>query len=321
MTSKKEYRIHASGPDLTQMIVLEAGDFSIGRQAGCSLTLQSAEVSREHALISVSESGWQISDLGSRNRTKLDGVWLAPRVAHALANGSLIEIGPYSLRCEEVTTPSAEESPAAPELPPAPELTTPLPAPQPPGPPEAAPPAEPPQAAPPVVSDDGELTALPSDLPFTGQRLLSYLPGIYHNEFMAGFLAIFEATLAPIEWTVDNFDLFLDPRTAPRTFLPWLSKWYAFALVSMWSEAQCRALLQEAHQIFARCGTRWALRRMLEIYTGHTPEITDQGEGLEPFTFVVKLPVRPQEVNEAMVTALIDDLKPAYTSYKVIYEA
>ena len=320
MTSKREYRIQASGPDLTQMIVLKTGDFSIGRQAGCSLTLQSAEVSREHALISVSEAGWQISDLGSRNRTKLDGVWLTPRVAHALANGSLIQIGPYSLRCEEVATPSAEEIPAAPDLPPAPEPTTRLPASQPSGPPEATPPAEPPQAAPPVASDDDELPSLPSDLSFTGQRLLSYLPGIYHTEFMAGFLAIFEATLAPIEWTVDNFDLFLDPRTAPAGFLPWLARWYAVAPNPAWSEAQFRELLKDARRIYSRCGTRWTLSRVLEIYTGQAPEITDQGEGLEPFTFVVKIPLRQQEVDETMVSALIDDLKPAYTSYRVLYK-
>lgn len=316
MAGKWEHRIYVSGPDVTQWISLAPGDFTIGRQADCNLTLKDVEVSRRHVLIRVSEADWQITDLGSANGTMLDGVSLRPHVAHALAHGSRIQIGPYTFRCEEVTLPAVAEPPSAPDASPPRAPTVRLPAV-----PPAAPPLEPPPASPLHTGEDDELPALPDGIPFTGQRLLSYLPGIYHSDFMAGFLAIFEATLAPIEWTIDNFDLFLDPRTAPTLFLPWLAKWYALTLNATWSAAQCRALLQDAHQIFARSGTRWALSRALEIYTGRTPEITDQGAELEPFTFIVKLPLHPQEVNEAVVSALIDDLKPAYTSYRLVYAA
>ena len=74
-----------------------------------------------------------------------------------------------------------------------------------------------------------------------GKLLLSYLPGIYHTEFMSHFLAIFEAVLFPVEWQIDNFDLFLDPGTAPRNFLPWLANWFDIVFDSTWSEAQQRA--------------------------------------------------------------------------------
>ncbi len=76
-----------------------------------------------------------------------------------------------------------------------------------------------------------------------GRRLLDYLPGIYHSEHMERFLGIFEATLNPIEWTIDNFDLFLNPATAPGAFLGWLAEWFDITFDPSWSDTQRRQLL------------------------------------------------------------------------------
>lgn len=137
---------------------------------------------------------------------------------------------------------------------------------------------------------------------------------------MARFLAIFESVLTPIEWDIDNFDLYLDPRTAPSEFLPWLSGWFSITFDSTWSEEQRRALLSEAHQIFARRGTRWALSRVLEIYTGVQPEIVDLDEKADPFTFTVRVPLAEDDVDRLLVERIIDASKPAHTNYKLLFE-
>ena len=125
----------------------------------------------------------------------------------------------------------------------------------------------------------------------------------------------------PAEWNINNFDLYLDPQTAPEDFLPWLANWFSISFDPSWSIEQRRTLLSEAHQIYAKRGTRWALSRVLEIYTGTQPEIEDLQEGEDPFTFSVKLPIPEKDVDRDLVEAIIDVSKPAHTNYKLQFEA
>jgi len=184
-------------------------------------------------------------------------------------------------------------------------------------PPPPEPPAEPP---PPLPFPEGTIDLIPPGLSIYSSRLLKFLPGIYQTEFMARFLGIFEATLVPIEWTIDNFDLFLSPRTAPTLFLPWLANWFEVEFDKTWSEKQLRLFLEEAWLIYARRGTRWALNRVLEIYTNHTPIIDDLAEDLRPHEFRVILPVSEQSLNRASVESLINYYKPAHTDYELIFQ-
>jgi phage tail-like protein len=134
---------------------------------------------------------------------------------------------------------------------------------------------------------------------------------------MSRFLGIFESIQTPIEWTIDSFDLYLDPDASPAAFLTWLGSWYGLTFDATWTEAQRRLLIAEAHALFARRGTRWALARLLEIYTGCTPEIDDSSEDLEPFTFSVRLALPDTAANRTLLTRLIDSHKPAYTTYRL----
>lgn len=137
---------------------------------------------------------------------------------------------------------------------------------------------------------------------------------------MSRFLGIFEAILTPIEWNIDNFDLYLNPGEAPTGFLPWLAQWYEIPFDDSWDEGKRRALLKDAHLLYGRRGTRWALERILEIYTGSKPEIDDQSSDLEPFTFTVRIPVRRQELNQELIQRIIDMNKPAHTTYKLKFK-
>lgn len=178
--------------------------------------------------------------------------------------------------------------------------------------------AQPPSDHPALAAAD--LPEPPTDLPglsIYSRHLINFLPGIYHSDFMARFLGIFESIQTPIEWTVDAFDLFLDPDSSPSSFLAWLGSWYGLTFDASWSEDQRRLLIGEAHAIFARRGTRWAMARILEIYSGSTPEIIDTGDSLEPFTFQVRLALPETTANRTLITRLIDAHKPAYTTYRL----
>jgi phage tail-like protein len=137
---------------------------------------------------------------------------------------------------------------------------------------------------------------------------------------MARFLGLFESILTPIEWNVENFDLFLNPATAPVGFIPWLAQWFDITFESAWTESQRRTLLKDAHLIYARRGTRWALSRVIEILTGYKPTIIDDGNDLPDFTFKVILPLVASQVNREMIERLIDAHKPAHTMYSLEFQ-
>lgn len=307
-------RIIVKGPEIAETFDLKEGKTIIGRQVGTDIQLNHPMVSRNHAQVECLAKGCQITDLGSANGTSLNGKPLEANSPAPLATGATIQIGPFELTFEQIAIepPKPEPSPPPPE--PEPEPAAP--------PPE---PAKPPTVPPAPPPEDGEIpydySKPPPGLSRTDTRYLQYLPGIYHTDFMSRFLAIFESVLTPIEWNVDNFDLYLDPKTAPPDFLPWLADWFSITFDSSWSVEQKRELLIEANQIFARRGTAWALARVLEIYTGYEPEILDLEKDQDPFTFTIKLPVTEKEVDRQLIERIVDANKPAHTSYNLLFKA
>lgn len=330
------HRLTLQGPTGQRDIDLSIGSLIIGRQVGCDLVLEDTLISRRHARLDCSAMDCTITDLNSSNGTRVNGERLVPDLPRLLAPGEIIQVGAYSLTYQQtpLTEPAPEPPPPAvedkpkvePKPKPAPEQpieeklpvkppkkTTPAreePPAQPPPPPKKARPQAPPPAPGPV----------PPGMEMRSTRLIQYLPDIYHTDFMARFLGIFEATSTPIEWTIDNFDLFLSPASAPPGFLPWLANWFNIPLDASWTEEKRRILLAEAHEIYARLGTRWSLCRILEIYTGVTPEIDDTAKDLEPHSFRVRLPIKPGQVNQTLVERLINSHKPAYTTYTLEFK-
>lgn len=309
-------QLRITGDGRSDLFLVPAGVTSIGRQEGNSIRLESGLISRQHANLECTPQGCQLTDLGSANGTLVNGERLTPNVPVILAHGAVIEIGPFKLTYEQIPV-------AAPEPEPTPE-PEPKAEPKKEEPPRAAVAAsgdEPPPPPPPpslVMSQSQPLmdySQPPPGLDYHSRHLIEYLPGIYHSEFMSRFLAIFEATLKPIEWNIDNFDLRLSPSAAPTSFLPWLATWFELTFDSTWSEEKRRTLLREAHALYARRGTAWAMRRVLEIYTGVEPEIIDAEEGLEPYMFKVKLPLTAAQIDRALLEQIIDASKPAHTNY------
>ncbi|HUF39609.1 MAG TPA: phage tail protein I [Anaerolineales bacterium] len=353
--SEIRFTLKIEGPDGFGVdFEVPQGATQIGRQAGNDLVLAHTQVSRNHARLDAAEDSCSLTDLGSSNGSYVNGEKLEPNAPRSLQAGDRIKIGPFQAAvdaAESVGTavraaPAADPSIVS-EIEPAPEEPVVLEEKAAGSPGAARPkrtsrkPAAPPEAAT-VQPVDGPGQEAPPPTPPGGPRppgpvavnghpgavpgltryssvLMDYLPGIYHSDFMSRFLGLFEATLLPVAWTIDNFDQFLDPETSPAGFLPWLASWYGLAFDSTWSEAQRRRLIAEAHAIYTRRGTRWALTRVLEIYTGVEPEIDDVSKDLDPFTFSVSIPVRKRDVRDDLIEALIDAHKPAHTSYSIKY--
>lgn len=161
--------------------------------------------------------------------------------------------------------------------------------------------------------------SIPPGLSYYSVDYFRYLPPPYQDDFTLRFLALFESILKPIEWHVDHFDIYLDPGTAPTSFLPWLMNWFDLHFDDNWQEEQKRAFLKEAYDIFTYRGTKRALSRVLEIFTGVSPEIDDQRDDLPPFTFLVMIPLNEGEVKRPLIDQLIEAHKPAHTRYFLIF--
>jgi len=311
-------------------IEVRSSPFNIGRIEPNDLVLPHPNVSRSHARLLVEEGQVRLVDLKSSNGTFINGDQLAANEPFLLEPGACFTLGPYTLCLERVL--SLEEAPSE-----APPVEEPLPA----GPPEdllgptsdvrSQPPDSspagrqpPPPRVPPKNGRDQPPNGRGYDaafgIPAERSRYLQYLPPLYHdNSFLGRFLLAFEGVLAPIEQMVDNFDVLLDPQTTPGFYLEPLAAWIGLTLDENWPAERQRLLLAEAAELYRRRGTRWALRRHLEIYTGVAPQITEPVKDSDPpHHFKVRLSIPgSQPVDRATVERIIQANKPAHTTYQL----
>jgi len=307
-------KLHVTAPDEEpQTIALEQPLLRIGRLPAPDndLPLVHGRVSRRHAQIFCDRIPHRIVDLGSSNGTEVNDIPLPANEVRDLHDGDKITMGPFTLTFEapqvvEEPTPlepqeedlfaglRVEEAPIAPPPP-----DVPLPS--------ALPPAERP-----AESWVG--------IPFDHGRWLQYLPYIYsEDEFLGRYLLIFEDLFGPPDQIVAHFDLFLDPRTAPESFLSVLADWLGLVLDDRWPAERRRAILQSAVELYDFRGTKKGLTLLLEASTDCDVEIVENSDG--PHTFLVTLkPKDAQPVDESMVRHLIEVNKPAHTVYKLEVE-
>lgn len=177
---------------------------------------------------------------------------------------------------------------------------------------------------------------------------LRFLPAIYDDDdFMGRFLMLFESFWNPISNQIDHLDYYFDPKMAPPEFLAWLASWFSITFQDDWSEEKRRALIYEAQSLYRKRGTRGALSRFIEIYTGAEPEIVEHrgedfrlgvaalmgaglslGEGGEmPYSFTVSLELseldaadkqekeRKETARRLAIEKIISNQKPAGMAY------
>lgn len=102
-----------------------------------------------------------------------------------------------------------------------------------------------------------------------------FLPPVYRAQaaaadFLDRFLGMNQSVLSDIEQEIEDLPLLFDPHAAPAgdppSWLGWLSSWLTFTLDEHWPEADARANLASAFQLYSKRGTIEGLREYLRIY-------------------------------------------------------
>jgi phage tail-like protein len=117
---------------------------------------------------------------------------------------------------------------------------------------------------------------------------LQYLPAVYSEDpearaFLPRFLSIFDSIRDGLTDRVARVAELFDPGAVPADrpsnggpdFLTWLASWVGLTLDRGLPEARRRALLRNAHRLYALRGTREGLRLHVQLYTGREPRILE----------------------------------------------
>ncbi len=177
----------------------------------------------------------------------------------------------------------------------------------------------------PLVATSIEQEAVPRS------SLVQFLPRHAASDpFLGRFLLIFEGLLNPIEKIVDNRPHYLDPAITPSGLLEWLASWLAVPLDDGMPDADRRALVEQAVELYRWKGTRRALKTELTLRTGQVALIVENFDGLRlgqdaamglntqlgrhcEGSFVVTLPSRNPVTGDDLprLDELVDTIKPA----------
>ncbi len=157
------------------------------------------------------------------------------------------------------------------------------------------------------------------------------LPAIYQDDDLAQrMLEAFDQVVAPIYSTLDNFDAYLDPWLAPEDFLTWLGGWVGMALDDSWDEGRKREVVARAAELFRMRGTAAGLAGQVEIQTGGTVEIIENGAtgwsvdpggdlpgSPEPLVVVRVTVPDPKAIDGGRLDALVAAAKPAHVMHRI----
>lgn len=282
-----------TGPDVEQdSLVIDRRGLRVGRTRDNNLTLEHREISRQHLRILWHDDKYFVEDLNSSNGTWLNDERLPARQERELRVGDVIRLGPFLMTFVRFILPVAEA--ATPDAPLA------------------------------LMGDSDRPTngvlidPFPPGIPRDKSNWMKYLPAIYdEDEFTGRYLLIFESLMAPIIWYIDHFDFFLDPNLAPTEWLQWIAGWFDLLLVPQLPIERQRMIVNQVGWLFLRRGTKAGLERLLELYFGVTPLITESRS--EPGHFHVRLALSDSQVDlgQDVVDRLIQSQKPAFASYSL----
>jgi phage tail-like protein len=165
----------------------------------------------------------------------------------------------------------------------------------------------------------------------TPHPLETLLPGPYmDDDFALGICAGLDGVLAPVPVTLDCLDAYFDPQLTPSDFLEWLAGWVGVSLDQNWSEAQRRALVRRAGELYRWQGTVRGIVAHIRLYTGVEPEVSDSGGvswSTQPGTDLpgsnvprldVQVSVGPgTDLDERRLDAIVTAAKPAHVPHTV----
>jgi phage tail-like protein len=317
MAIYSKYCLRIRGADEVSRYPLPYGTTMIGSDSICDLLLADRAVAGRQAQIVCrqEDDSCTLTDLGSQNRTLLNNEPLPPNLAVRLQLNAQIKIGMYRLIFETSVTDD-EDALAVESALVAPQLHKP-------------------------TFDLYEGVLPPGFSSIYSLKLLAHLPMIYqpvadtwlnHAEttgvdrsaetFLMRFLGLFESVLLPLQWLIENFDLYLDVRTAPLEFWPWLEHWYGLPLDAQFKDdptmvERRRYVLSYAHALYAQKGTSIGLQKLLRVcIDDQLPvEIDDQTQS---GTFTITIGTTLSATKRALVERLIEAFKPVDVTYTLL---
>jgi phage tail-like protein len=156
------------------------------------------------------------------------------------------------------------------------------------------------------------------------------LPALYAEDSFAQRLCQgLDEVLAPLLSTLDCLPAYLDPATAPADLVEWLAGWVGVAIAPGMPEKRRRQLVAAAARLYVWRGTLSAIRTIVELSSGQTPEIRESGGTSWSQDPNAPLPGRPEpglvvrvrtagpDIDEARLAALIDAFVPAHVPWRL----
>mgnify|MGYP002276835600 CR=1 FL=1 len=178
---------------------------------------------------------------------------------------------------------------------------------------------------------------------FPRESPVSLLPAIYQQdsssrEFLDRYLSLFQTMLEDTDHKIEQVTSTFDSHAASGPSLRWLLGWLGIEAEDNWTEEQLRQLLKYAPSIYNLRGTRYAMERLIAIYTGEKPIILEY-EQVKPlkehpelggvaerlyaadphvFNVLVKSEHAESETDRVTLQQLIDAAKPAFATGKLV---
>lgn len=186
-------------------------------------------------------------------------------------------------------------------------------------------------------SSRGTIPDLPTRRPFAAALPALFLEpeidprtGRLRESFAERFTAALDTVLAPVFATLDNLPAYFDPELTPADFLDWLAGWVGIEPSETWPDSRRRQLVAGATHLYALRGTAQGIAALVEIFTGLTPEIEENGgvawsetpgsppPGSPGARVKVRLKIAAtHKVDEEMVRRLVAAAKPAHVIAEV----
>lgn len=112
----------------------------------------------------------------------------------------------------------------------------------------------------------------------TPYPLSTFLPAFMQEDaFVVRMTAGLDDVIAPIIGVLDCIDAYADPMLAPPDFVEWLAAWVGSPLDDHWEDARRRYSVLAASELHRMRGTVEALRAVVELATGGSAEVFEQG--------------------------------------------
>jgi phage tail-like protein len=173
---------------------------------------------------------------------------------------------------------------------------------------------------------------------------IRHLPSNYQsNEFLRGFLMIFQHIMNETSSTLDNMHEYFRPMESPVQFLPVLADWFGIHLDTLGGEDEVRQFLQYAIPLYRYRGTALGLKAHLAIITKIVPEIIEDANPYEAMVihekaeintnlfeadkgehcFTIYFPVERNCFDDSLmqrISLLVQQEKPVYTKAFITFK-